>query len=80
MERVRDLAGTILDDNVAVLTDGAGLLRVGFGSTGVSLRLEVMLFVRHAFSLCPSIQTLSSRMKMKMKMKTLELVAYGILY
>ena len=51
MEGGRDLAGTILDHNVAVLTDGAGLLREGFGGTGIALRLEVVLFVRHAFSL-----------------------------
>lgn len=50
MERKRDLAGTSLYDDVAVLADGASLLRVGFGGTGVSLGLEVVLFIRHAFS------------------------------
>ena len=41
------LAGTAFDDYVTVLTDGTGLLRVGFGGSGVGLGLEVVLFVRH---------------------------------
>ena len=42
------LAGTVLDDDVAVLADGAGLLRVRLGGAGVGLGLEVVLLgVRH---------------------------------
>lgn len=49
--RFRYLAGAVLDDDVAVLANGAGLLRVGLGSAGVSLRLELVLFaVRHLLS------------------------------
>ena len=33
------LAGAILDDDVSVLADGAGLLRVGLGGAGVGLGL-----------------------------------------
>ena len=43
------LAGTAFDDDVTVLTDGTGLLRVGFGGSGVGLGLEVVLFVRHVY-------------------------------
>jgi hypothetical protein len=42
------LAGAVLDDDEAVLTDGASLLRVGLGRSGVGLRFEVVLLrVRH---------------------------------
>lgn len=46
-ERVWNLAGTALDDDVTVLTDGAGLLRVSLGGSGVGLRLEMVLLVGH---------------------------------
>lgn len=42
-----NLAGTALDDNVAILADGSGLLREGLGGSGVGLGLKMMLFVRH---------------------------------
>jgi len=42
------LARTVLDDDVAVLADGAGLLRIGLGGAGVGLGLKVVLLgVRH---------------------------------
>jgi hypothetical protein len=58
MERVEDaqgwsrgyiyLAGAVLDDEVAALADGAGLLRVGLGRAGIGLGLELVVFgVRH---------------------------------
>jgi len=40
---LNNLAGTVLDDDVAVLADGAGLLRVRLGGAGVGLGLEVVL-------------------------------------
>lgn len=43
----KHLAGPVLDDNVTVLANGSGLLRIGLGCAGVSLGLEVVLFVRH---------------------------------
>ena len=47
------LAGAILDDDVSVLADGAGLLRVGLGGAGVGLGLEVVLLrVRHVRESC----------------------------
>lgn len=45
--QISHLAGTSLDDDVAVLADGAGLLRVGLGGAGVGLGLELVLLVRH---------------------------------
>jgi hypothetical protein len=48
--RSRDpnLAWALLDDDVSVLADGAGLLRVGLGRAGVGLGLEVVVLgVRH---------------------------------
>lgn len=70
MERLRekgDLAGTRLDDDIAVLADGSSLLRVSFGGTSVGLGLEVMLFVRHdsclfSLSLSLKFKTLSWKM------------------
>jgi len=51
LERWIYLAGAVLDDEVAVLADGAGLLRVGLGRAGVGIRLEVVLLgVRHLLS------------------------------
>lgn len=54
--RSRDLhlARTVLDDDVAVLADSAGLLRISLGRAGVGLRLEVVLLVRHLPSPTPS--------------------------
>lgn len=45
--QISHLAGTSLDDDVPVLADGAGLLRVGLGGAGVGLGLELVLLVRH---------------------------------
>ncbi len=43
-----NLAGAVLNDNISVLPDGAGLLWVGLGGAGVGLGLEVMLLrIRH---------------------------------
>lgn len=42
-----NLARAVFDDNVTVLADGTSLLRVSLGSSGVGLRLEVVLLVRH---------------------------------
>ena len=42
-----DLARASLNYNVAVLADGAGLLRIGLGGSGVGLGFKVMLLVRH---------------------------------
>lgn len=42
-----NLARSVLDNDVTVLTDGAGLLRVSLRSSGVSLGFKVMLLVRH---------------------------------
>lgn len=42
-----NLAGAVLDVDVAVFADGTGLLRVGFGGSGVGLGLEMVLLVRH---------------------------------
>lgn len=41
------LAGSLLDDNVGVLANCSGLLRVSLGRSGVSLGIEVMIIVRH---------------------------------
>lgn len=41
------LAGTTLDDDVTAFADGAGLLRIGLGGSGIGLWLEVVLLVRH---------------------------------
>ena len=49
MREESNLAGPVLDDNVTVLADSASLLRIGFGSSGIRLRFEVMLFVRHGW-------------------------------
>jgi hypothetical protein len=47
------LAGAVLDDDVSVLADGPGLLRVGLGGAGVGLGLEVVLLrVRHVRESC----------------------------
>lgn len=43
----KDLARAILDDDVAVLADGTGLLRVGLGRSGVGFGLEMVLLVGH---------------------------------
>lgn len=42
-----NLAGTTLDDDVAVFADGSGLLRIGLGGSGIGLGFEMVLFVRH---------------------------------
>ena len=42
-----DLARASRNYNVAVLVDGAGLLRIGLGGSGVGLGFKVMLLVRH---------------------------------
>ena len=42
-----DLARAGLNYNVAVLADGAGLLRIGLGGSDVGLGFKVMLLVRH---------------------------------
>ena len=42
-----DLARASLNYNVVVLADGAGLLRIGFGGSGVGLGFKLMLLVRH---------------------------------
>lgn len=42
-----NLARAILDDDMAILTDGAGLLRESLGGAGVGLVLESVLGVRH---------------------------------
>jgi len=42
-----DLAGTVFDNYVSILTDGTSLLRIGFGSTGIGLGFKLVLFVRH---------------------------------
>lgn len=42
-----NLARTSFNDDVAVLTDISGLLWVSLGGSGVGLRLEVVLLVRH---------------------------------
>ena len=42
-----DLARASRNYNVAVLADGAGLLRIGLGGSGVGLGFKVMLLVRH---------------------------------
>ena len=42
-----NLARTTLDDDVAVLTDGTSLLRVGLRGTGISLRLKMVFLIRH---------------------------------
>ncbi|RRT66008.1 hypothetical protein BHE74_00007659 [Ensete ventricosum] len=44
---MRNLAGPVLDDDVPVLAYRSSLLRVGLGRSGIGLRLEMMLFVRH---------------------------------
>lgn len=44
---LHNLAGPPLDDDVAVLPDRSGLLRVRLRRPGVGLRLEVVLLVRH---------------------------------
>lgn len=44
---LHNLARPAFDDNVTVLADGTGLLRVRLGGSGVGLRLEVVLLVRH---------------------------------
>jgi len=44
------LARAILDDDVAILTDGTSLLRVSLGSTGIGLGLKLVLLVRHPLS------------------------------
>ena len=44
-----NLAGPGLDDNVTILADGAGLLWIGLGSSGIGLRLEVVLLVGHGW-------------------------------
>lgn len=41
------LAGAVLDDDESILADGAGLLGVGLWRPCISLRLEVVLLVRH---------------------------------
>ena len=46
-ENDKNLAGPALDDNVTILADGSSLLRISLGSSGVGLRLEVVLLVRH---------------------------------
>lgn len=46
-EWIRNLAGPVLDDDVPILADRSSLLRVGLGRSGIGLRLEMMLFVRH---------------------------------
>lgn len=46
----KNLAGSSFDNNVTIFANGASLLRIGFGCAGISLRLEVVLFVRHPFS------------------------------
>jgi hypothetical protein len=44
----RYLARAVLDDDVSILADGTGLLRVGLGRAGVGPGLEVVLLgVRH---------------------------------
>lgn len=44
-----NLAGPGFDDNVTILADGAGLLWIGLGSSGIGLRLEVVLLVGHGW-------------------------------
>lgn len=46
-----DLAWTILDNDVSVFADSAGLLRISLGSSGIGLWLEVVFLVRHDDSL-----------------------------
>jgi len=44
---LNDLAGALLDHNVAILSNCTGLLRERFGSSGVGLGIEVVIIVRH---------------------------------
>jgi len=46
----KNLARAVFDDDVAVLANGAGLLRKGLGGAGVGLGLEMVLLVRHSLS------------------------------
>lgn len=50
----KDLARTIFDDNITILADGSSLLRESLRCTGISLRFEVVLLVRHSFFLSSS--------------------------
>ena len=56
---INDLAGTTLDDNVAVLAKSRALHRVGLGSTGIG-RLKGIVIVRH-FLLKRSILSVACR-------------------
>ena len=45
-----NLARTVLDDDVAILTNRTSLLGVSLGSTGIGLGLKLVLLVRHPLS------------------------------
>jgi len=45
---LNNLAGSLLDHDVRILTDGTSLLGEGLGRSGVSLGLEVVLIIRHS--------------------------------
>lgn len=54
-EKGRNLAGPVLDYDVAIFANGTSLLRESLGRSGVGLGVEVVLLVRHRCTVvCPS--------------------------